>query len=132
MSYGYDYFDASVDSVTTRQVKRAPVGTNPLELLPTERTALGKITLQFVGNLDEINRKLEATTDVAAKKKIVAEKIDGLLNSRFEAKHQVHAAYAAIVGIEAVTSGQINAIVQTALLGLRELSQVQGVSPFLF
>jgi hypothetical protein len=116
-----------------RIVKRAPANTNPLEITAAERRALNEITTIFVGNTDEINHRIENEPDKKKQAKIREDHKVGLINiPSSSAIHQVRATYAAIVGIEALMSDNINALVQTALMGLRELDEIQGVSPFIF
>jgi hypothetical protein len=136
--YGLDHFSASEEAIAPRVTKRAPVGTNALEITAAERANLANINNQFVGYTEAPQKRAEANDngDGSGKKpkKLPAPRVvRGLLNQPASTLHQVRATYyAAIVGTEAVTARNANAIVQTALLALRELAEVQGVSPFIF
>lgn len=131
MSYAAHSFD-SFEEFTPRAVKKAPVGTDPLHLTSSERKTIDAITLQFVGNKDSMLAKI-AKTDEAEAKKLQRNIVAGMLNVPSSSIiHQVRSTYAAIVGIEAAEANNMNAVVQAALMGLRELAEVQGVAPFIF
>ncbi|QAY80471.1 hypothetical protein [Sphingosinicella sp. BN140058] len=103
------------EELPPRSIKRVPVGTNALDLTSAERKLLHEITVIFEGENDNTH---------AGRGKL---HISGLSTI-----HQVRAMHAAIVGIEALLTYNTNALIQSALMGLIEADEIQGVSPYIF
>lgn len=132
---------AATEVAAPRIVRRAPTNTNPLDLTHAERKTLADINILFVGNVQKIDRQIaeltqsdQAPDNIKTSKlnKLRRERIPGLLNTSYSTIHQVRATYAAIIGIEAILSNNLNAVLQSAVMGLEEIDEIQGISPYIF
>lgn len=120
---------AAVEIAAPRIIKRSPMGTNPLELTQTEKKLLATINLEFNGNAAEVDRQIAKTTDSEKITKLRQMRKVGFLNvPSASIIHQIRLFYAAIVGIEALLSNNMNAVAQAAVMGLQEADEVQRPS----
>src|SRR3546814_20140217 len=101
---------AAVEIAAPRIIKRAPMGTNPLELTQGEKKLLAAINLEFNGNAAEVDRQIAKTTDSEKITKLRQMRKVGFLNvPSASIIHHIRLFYAAIVGIEALLSNNMSA-----------------------
>lgn len=136
----------AVEIAAPRIIRRAPVNTNPLEITPTEKKLLAAINLEFNGNAAEVDRQIAKITSAMQEAKTDADRVANAADAAKIAKlrqlrkvgflnvpsasiiHQIRAFYAAVVGIEALLSNNLNAVAQAAVMGLQESDEVQRSS----
>src|SRR3546814_16020708 len=101
---------AAVEIAAPRIIKRAPMGTNPLELTQSEKKLLAAINLEFNGNAAEVDRHIAKTTASEKITKHRQMRKVGFLNvPSAPIIPPIRLFYVAIVGIEAPLSNNMSA-----------------------